>query len=180
MSGSFVSPTSQCSLSKNPLTFQYQRTTHVQRSRRFRYTNHPRSLLHSKSDDSLTEESNDSKQFTQLSATQSNQVSRRDILLNLVAISALTSIPSQASSSQIDATGNLYSPKAEMLSRGGSAAARGIKLPRKERSGSKTDLLQTRGLIQDVYETRFIAYLTRFLLAFDPAAGAWWKVCSYC
>lgn len=63
-----------------------------------------------------------------------------------------------------------------MLSRGGSAAARGIKLPKKERGGGKTDLLQTRGLIQNVYETRFVAYLSRFLLVFDPAAGAWWKV----
>ena len=114
------------------------------------------------------------KQYT------SKEVTRRTILFNLISLSLLTQIPSEAqSSSQIDATGQLYSPKNEMLSQGGSAAARGIKLPRKERksSGKNNNLLSTGGLIQDVYETRFVTYLTRFLLVFDPASSAWWKVC---
>lgn len=107
----------------------------------------------------------------------SNEVTRRTILFNLLSVSLLTQIPSAAqSSSQIDATGQLYSPKNEMLSQGGSAAARGIKLTKKERAKGKNNLLSTGGLIQNVYETRFVAYLTRFLLVFDPAASAWWKV----
>jgi len=109
------------------------------------------------------------------------EISRRKIIFNLLTLTAITQLPTSAqSSSQIDATGQLYSPKNEMLSQGGSAAARGIKLPKKERSsrGKNNNLLSTGGLIQDVYETRFVAYLTRFLLTFDPASSAWWKVCE--
>jgi hypothetical protein len=64
-------------------------------------------------------------------------------------------------------TGALYSPKAEML-RGGSTATRGIKVD------SKGNLLKPGQALQTVYETRFIAYLARFLLTTDPSASAWW------
>ena len=139
-----------------------------------RSTNTPRSHLISRSHEDDFEANNSRIQ------PASKEVTRRTILFNLISLSLLTQIPSEAqSSSQIDATGQLYSPKNEMLSQGGSAAARGIKLPRKERksSGKNNNLLSTGGLIQDVYETRFVTYLTRFLLVFDPASSAWWKVC---
>lgn len=68
-------------------------------------------------------------------------------------------------------TGELYSPKAEMLS-GGSKAARGTGLSATT-SPSRAKLLPGQAL-QDVYEIRFIAYLSRFLLTFDPSANAWW------
>ena len=68
-------------------------------------------------------------------------------------------------------TGSLYSPKKEMLT-GGSAAARGVQL---QATAAKTDQLRPGKQIQNVYETRFIAYLSRFLLQFDVAASAWWE-----
>ena len=148
-----------------------------------RYSARSNLLLRSNKNDHFEDKSNPTQQAApkQFTYTSNNEVTRRTILFNLVSLSLLTQIPSEAqSSSQIDATGQLYSPKNEMLSQGGSAAARGIKLPRKERkstTGKNNNLLSTGGLIQDVYETRFVTYLTRFLLVFDPASSAWWKVC---
>ncbi|KAL7581793.1 hypothetical protein ACA910_022322 [Epithemia clementina (nom. ined.)] len=54
-----------------------------------------------------------------------------------------------------------------MLS-GGSEAARGIPL-----RGAR-NFLRPGETLQTVYETRFITYLARFLLNFDPAANSWW------
>ncbi|KAL7534403.1 hypothetical protein ACHAXR_005842 [Thalassiosira sp. AJA248-18] len=89
------------------------------------------------------------------------------------------SLADTASASEIDTTGELYTPKNEMIKGGGSAAARGIRLKPMEEKESRNrknqSLLKSTGLIQNIYETRFITYLTRFLLAFDPAASAWWK-----
>lgn len=102
------------------------------------------------------------------------QTDRRTALLQLLSISLLsTSLPSQAS--EIDtSTGELFSPKNQMIKGGGSIGGRGIPL-KKEQYNNKQSLLKTSGLIQSVYETRFITYLTRFLLVYDPAARAWWK-----
>lgn len=69
------------------------------------------------------------------------------------------------------------------MARGGSDAARGIKLKddyvEKDLSkGSGTFGMTGIGgvqPIQNVYETRFIGYLSRFLLNFDPAAKLWWE-----
>ena len=69
---------------------------------------------------------------------------------------------------EIDASGQLFSPKPEMLS-GGTKAARGVPLRDTSRASLKAGQV-----LQTVYETRFIAYLSRFLLTFDPAAHAWW------
>jgi hypothetical protein len=209
--GILQSPSSQCSLRKQtrtfkgsieqsscPLAFLFQyKSLHkcsyadnpcrqTSNPRISRYTNHPRNiqsqLFHSNTNQSqeLLKPSSTSSQSS--SSSNNNELSRRTILLNLLTLTTLTQLPqSSVASSQIDASGQLYSPKSEMLSRGGSAAARGIKLPKKERAkASGGDLLKKSGLIQDVYETRFVAYLTRFLLNFDPAAGAWWKVCCDC
>lgn len=119
-----------------------------------------------------------------------NQVSiessRRTALFQLLALSTILSQQqfqqSANASPEIDSTGSLFSPKSEMISGGGSQAARGIPLKeldredQRERNKLNKDLLKRKGLIQDVYETRFITYLARFLLVFDPAARAWWKV----
>lgn len=210
--GILQSPSSQCSLRKRtrsfkgsieqsscPLAFQFQYKSlrkcsyadnpcwQTSNPRISRYTNHPRNtqsqLFHSNTDQSqeILKPTLTSSQSS--SSSNNNELSRRTILLNLLTLTTLTQLPpSSVASSQIDASGQLYSPKSEMLSRGGSAAARGIKLPKKERAKASGggDLLKKSGLIQDVYETRFVAYLTRFLLNFDPAAGAWWKVCCDC
>ena len=105
--------------------------------------------------------------------------SRRAALRQIASLSIL-SLPvlDSASASEIDATGQLFTPKNEMV-RGGSAAARGISLNPVEKkvSGSKAkgSLLKSSGLIQDVYTARFVTYLARFLLVFDPVCSAWWK-----
>ncbi|KAL7494571.1 hypothetical protein ACHAWT_003329 [Skeletonema menzelii] len=61
-----------------------------------------------------------------------------------------------------------------MIKGGGSIQGRGVPL-KEQRNKNRQSLLKTSGLIQSVYETRFITYLTRFLLVYDPAARAWWK-----
>eukprot|EP00984_Skeletonema_dohrnii_P017696 scaffold8131_cov215-Skeletonema_dohrnii-CCMP3373.AAC.2 len=109
------------------------------------------------------------------SSSSLQQTDRRTALLQLLSISLLTttSLPSQAS--ELDSsTGELFSPKNQMIKGGGSIGGRGIPL-KEQNSRNKQSLLKTSGLIQSVYETRFITYLTRFLLVYDPAARAWWK-----
>mmetsp|Transcript_34050 Transcript_34050/g.61161 ORF Transcript_34050/g.61161 Transcript_34050/m.61161 type:complete len:996 (+) Transcript_34050:108-3095(+) len=108
------------------------------------------------------------------------ETSRRSALLQILSLSIIsTSLPDYASASEIDTTGELFTPKNEMIKGGGSAAARGIPLKPMEEKASRSrknkSLLKGTGLIQDFYETRFITYLARFLLVFDPAASAWWK-----
>ena len=103
--------------------------------------------------------------------------SRRKVLETFIAASAtsiflLPTEPAIAGKPEYDKnTGALYTPKAEMLS-GGSEAARGTGLS--SPSSSSRPRLQPGQALQSVYETRFIAYLSRFLLTFDPSANAWW------
>ncbi|KAL9188715.1 hypothetical protein ACHAXT_007093 [Thalassiosira profunda] len=105
-----------------------------------------------------------------------NEVSRRAAFLQLLSLSVISaSSIDAAAASEIDTSGELFTPKNEMIKGGGSAAARGIGLSKKESRRKSESLLKSTGLIQSVYETRFIAYLARFLLAFDPAARSWWK-----
>lgn len=92
-------------------------------------------------------------------------LSRRSVLGGLLS-TALLPLAADAGKPELDSSGELYTPKAEMLS-GGSYAARGLPVQRSAR-------LQPGQTLQSVYETRFIAYLSRFLLNYDPAAHAWW------
>jgi hypothetical protein len=85
-----------------------------------------------------------------------------------------SSSPALASVAEIDkSTGSLYTPKKEMLA-GGSNAARGG-IPSRTNDGSPGEKLKSGEQIQTVYETRFIAYLSRFLINFDDAANSFWK-----
>lgn len=107
-------------------------------------------------------------------------LSRRAAVLRIISLSVLsTGVPFASSASEIDGTGQLFTPKNEMIGGGGSASARGIRLKpveeKKSRDKKNKNLLKSSGLIQNVYETRFITYLARFLLVFDPSANAWWK-----
>ena len=101
-------------------------------------------------------------------------VSRRSSLQGLILAAAATATASSAplaasaGKPEVDTYGNLFSPKSDMLS-GGSSAARGIST---RPAGQR---LKPGQALQSVYETRFIAYLSRFLLNFDPAANAWWR-----
>lgn len=101
-------------------------------------------------------------------------VSRRRALQTMMVATAAVILPVEpafAGKPEYDkVTGALYSPKAEMLS-GGSAAARGTTGVSPTSSPRK---LQPGQALQTVYETRFITYLSRFLLTFDPSANAWW------
>lgn len=84
----------------------------------------------------------------------------------------MSASPSAAGVAELDkSTGSLYTPKREMLS-GGSAAARGLTIEETRADGGT--LLKPGQALQTVYETRFVAYLSRFLINFDPAANAWW------
>lgn len=99
---------------------------------------------------------------------------RRKVLLSLITSGTLLSVAPDivnAGKAEIDSkTGELFSPKREMLGGGGSDLARGIKLE----SRPKGEFATNGGPVQYVYETRFITYLSRFLLNYDPAAKAWW------
>jgi len=98
-------------------------------------------------------------------AIESDDQTRR-ILLQTSAISAvlLASESAWGAKAELDPeTGQLFSPRPEML-KGGSKAARG---------GVESKMTEMIPL-STVYETRFITYLARFLLNFDPAAKAWW------
>jgi hypothetical protein len=97
------------------------------------------------------------------------ETSRRQALQQMtLAITVLGVSPSAQAGVPELKSGNLYSPKSEML-RGGSQAARGIPVAR----GASARLVAGQTL-QNVYETRFLAYLSRFLLNLDPSAHEWW------
>jgi hypothetical protein len=97
------------------------------------------------------------------------------VLFSLIASGTFLSLSPQianAGKAEIDSkTGELFSPKSEMLGGGGSDLARGIKLE----SRTKGEFAAIDTPVQYIYETRFITYLSRFLLNYDPAAKAWWE-----
>lgn len=95
---------------------------------------------------------------------------RRQLLHTLLFATATTPFSkAHAGVPELDQAGNLFTPKSEMI-RGGSDAARGVSLATR----SSATVIKPGQTMQTVYETRFIAYLSRFLLTFDPAANAWW------
>ncbi|KAL3826761.1 hypothetical protein ACHAXA_009370, partial [Cyclostephanos tholiformis] len=121
-----------------------------------------------------------SSTLTPLTSQYYIDVSRRAAVLRIFSLTILSAgFPNSSLASEIDATGQLFTPKNEMIKGGGSASARGIRLKpveeKKSRNRRNNNLLKSSGLIQNVYETRFITYLARFLLVFDPSANAWWK-----
>lgn len=129
---------------------------------------------------SETSDDKTSSTLTFLTSQHYTDVSRRAAVLRVLSLSVLSAgFPDSSLGSEIDATGQLFTPKNEMIKGGGSASARGIKLKpleeKKSRDRKNNNLLKSSGLIQNVYETRFITYLARFLLVFDPSANAWWK-----
>eukprot|EP00529_Nitzschia_sp_RCC80_P008097 CAMPEP_0113439652 /NCGR_PEP_ID=MMETSP0014_2-20120614/149_1 /TAXON_ID=2857 /ORGANISM="Nitzschia sp." /LENGTH=1262 /DNA_ID=CAMNT_0000330415 /DNA_START=69 /DNA_END=3857 /DNA_ORIENTATION=+ /assembly_acc=CAM_ASM_000159 len=129
---------------------------------------------HNPDNQSIDENESSSIQQQELLSSSS---SRRSFLQNSAIAAAAVGVSVQQTSTtaawagvaELDkSTGSLYTPKKEMLS-GGSAAARGIR-----NSDSSRPKLQPGQALQQVYETRFITYLSRFLINFDPAANAWW------
>lgn len=131
---------------------------------------------------------NDMKQNSLMTNSQQQlQPSSRRKALQVIAAATgaaitMSSSPiiANAGVAEIDAkTGSLYSPKKEMLGGGGSDLARGIKLQSRNRdsssSSSSSSPSSSNTIRQTVYETRFITYLSRFLLNYDPAAKSWWK-----
>lgn len=114
------------------------------------------------------------------SSAPTTVVSRREMLTavssTMAAATVLTSSTKASASSEIDKkSGEMFVPKKSMLGGGGSDETRGVPLRDRATTRSK-DLSRSKGEpIQTLYETRFIAYLTRFLFNFDPAAKAWWE-----
>jgi hypothetical protein len=108
----------------------------------------------------------------------SGTTSRRQALSHLAqgttvaAVAVAVSSDVWASISELDeATGNLYTPRPTMLYGSGSDAARGLEMVARP---PRRQTLKPGQPIQTVYGTRFITYLSRFLLNFDPSARAWW------
>jgi len=110
-----------------------------------------------------------------------NPSSRREALQLMAAATmgiSLTSLPQPANAGkpEIDSkSGELFSPKSQMLGGGGSDMARGIELQSRSGKDNKAFTERSVGLLQPVYNTRFITYLSRFLLNCDPAARSWWQ-----
>ena len=97
---------------------------------------------------------------------------------SLTYLLSVASLPSPASAGipEVDRSGQLFSPKYQMMGGGGSNAARGVSLRSRDRSADTSREGEERvfagkggvnggGMVQDVYEARFVAYLARFLLA---------------
>jgi hypothetical protein len=113
----------------------------------------------------------------------SDVLCRRSVLTGgIVSVAATLSISTNSAASAIvevdKQSGQLFVPKSIMLGGGGSDETRGISLSLRDRSqetGETRSLSRTAGPIQTVYETRFIAYLSRFLLKYDPATKSWWE-----
>lgn len=148
----------------------------------FRRTSGSETITSDTSADTESRVSHSTKQstLTPLTCQYHTEVSRRAAVLRILPLTILLAgFPDSSSASEIDATGQLYTPKNEMIKGGGSASARGIRLKpvdeKMSRDRKNKNLLKSSGLIQNVYETRFITYLARFLLVFDPSANAWWK-----
>ena len=97
-------------------------------------------------------------------------LSRRHMLVSTLAgatTGLFDTLPADASIPEIDTFGNLFTPKTDMLAGGSTAARGGVALPRRRQEPST--------LGPSLYETRFVAYLARFLLNFDPSARAYWN-----
>jgi len=88
----------------------------------------------------------------------------------------LLPFPASAGKPEIDdISGQLFTPSNKMISGGGSDAARGVKLRSDNVVQNSKSSFRNIGVIQDVYEARFIGYLSKFLLTFDPSARLWWS-----
>jgi hypothetical protein len=97
------------------------------------------------------------------------------------AMTTMAPLAARAGVPEIDQkTGEMYSPRTEMMGGRGSSAARGIDLRDRRRDTDQQNIRSMLGAkggpIQTVYETRFVVYLSRFLLNLDPAAKSWWTV----
>ena len=103
---------------------------------------------------------------------------------SLTYLLSVASLPSPASAGipEVDRSGQLFSPKYQMMGGGGSNAARGVSLRSRDRSADTSREGEERvfackggvnggGMVQDVYEARFVAYLARFLLGVRSGGG---------
>jgi len=113
-------------------------------------------------------------------------MNRRDAARRIIStiMIPMTIVPLWAQSAdagipEIDAkSGLLFFPKEKMLGGGGSDLTRGFKLESREGTMSTKLFMggtKANGLLQTVYDTRFITYLARFLLNFDEGGKSWWN-----
>ena len=117
--------------------------------------------------------SNETGIGTQLKNVPSSRRQALQFMATSAAALSLSPLSANAGKAEIDSkSGQLFSPKNQMLGGGGSDLARGLKLESKNRQAFGFGA--NGAPIQFVYETRFITYLSRFLLNYDPAAKTWW------
>lgn len=110
----------------------------------------------------------DSKSISSIDIEQDQ--SRRYFLQSILLAPTLIPLSASAGKPQVDDSGLLFAPKSEMT-RGGSALTRGFELQRNEK---RSIAIKPGEAVQNIYETRFLTYLSRFLLNSDPAARTWW------
>ena len=98
-------------------------------------------------------------------------VNRREVVGAILTSSACLALGNAQvvnAAGEIDSkTGELFTPKTQMLS-GGSDIARGTRLQQRDRADA---------IIQniEIYNTRFITYLARFLIRYDESANEFWN-----
>jgi hypothetical protein len=121
------------------------------------------------SDDGIETDSSLKHRYVKLDGHTSRRDALRSFGAAMISTLAMSSADvANAAKAEFDSTtGNLFTPKADMLS-GGSDAARGLPISRNRVT------LNPGQPLQSIYEPRFVAYLSRFLLNFDPAARAYW------
>lgn len=162
----------------------------VQRDERYEENGPPRGSEDNSEQWRLWKQTNATATVSISSSSSSMSVmSRRQALQDCCATTAtaamfLAAAPAWAGLPEIDSqTGNLFTPKADMLKKGGSDAARGSSssassFSSSSSSSSSASMLFKRNpqpqQLQSIYETRFVAYLSRFLLNYEPSARAYW------
>lgn len=153
------------------------RTLHHLRSATVRY-----SLRDASNEENLDE---DAATIPHSSSSPASSQSRRQALVQMMAVPSALALasasivePALAARPEIDSkSGVLFSPKGQMLGGGGSDATRGIKIRDRTKDTAqqqRRSFAKSVGLIQTVYNVRFVTYLSRFILNFDPAARSWW------
>ena len=153
------------------------RTLHHLRSVTVRY-----SLRDASNEDNVDE---DAATIPHSSSSPASSQSRRQALVQMMAVPSALALasasivePALAARPEIDSkSGVLFSPKGQMLGGGGSDATRGIKIRDRTKDTAqqqRRSFAKSVGLIQTVYNVRFVTYLSRFILNFDPAARSWW------
>ena len=120
----------------------------------------------------------DSYSYDSRCSSSASSPLRRSILVStLPTLLLLPNAPALASVTLYDpTTSQYYAPSRAMLTSGeGSLATRGIPLKKGGRTMTSKDKADIDKYAERIYPTRFVVYLTRFLLRYDPPAIQWFS-----